>query len=370
MEGNVKSIQMIMKNVLLVLLVLTNLFSAQVITDTIFGKPKFVREYVKFLSTKGPYTFMEGDDEYGHSTRMEPEYLRSSMSESWFETNFCRYTNNKTYYDENRNITREIWYYKSGDLVSEYQYKYDKRNRIIKISDSSNYSMGVKQNYYRNKDAKPFVSESVRTVYGEKPEKYGGFINSFPDMAVSEYDTIARRENVYYITNKKNIVNADGSYHEIRDSVFNKVLIRHNYYDTKWRMVKSIPIYIDNKGVSTNMGDYRTYDYDGFDRKVKETSYQRSGSVSYTTYQYNENDYVTDLQSFSKNRLLYQNKFSYDGNYIIKLETYSSSSTRDSLESHIVLFKYKFDKYKNWTRIIKNVNGKDLYEWRREIVYY
>ena len=35
-----------------------------------------------------------------------------------------------------------------------------------------------------------------------------------------------------------------------------------------------------------------------------------------------------------------------------------------------IIFKYKFDKHNNWIECIKNVDGKDLYLWKREIEYY
>ena len=43
---------------------------------------------------------------------------------------------------------------------------------------------------------------------------------------------------------------------------------------------------------------------------------------------------------------------------------------KNDLKPTEVIFKYKFDKQKNWTEVIKNVNGKDKYKWVREIEYY
>ena len=91
---------------LLLLFFLSSFFHSQVIKDSIFGKPKFAKESVIFLNDSGPFTFMSGDSEYGHAVIMTPKNLRERMRSTWFETDFCRYINNETYYDRNRNIVK------------------------------------------------------------------------------------------------------------------------------------------------------------------------------------------------------------------------------------------------------------------------
>ncbi len=65
-----------MKKLLSILLFLSIYGNSQVIKDTVLSKPKFVKEYVVFLNDSGPFTFMKGDDEYGHATIMRPDNLR------------------------------------------------------------------------------------------------------------------------------------------------------------------------------------------------------------------------------------------------------------------------------------------------------
>ncbi|AKK73143.1 hypothetical protein OK18_11420 [Chryseobacterium gallinarum] len=74
-----------MKQSLLLLFFFTTFFHSQVIKDSILGNPKSVKESVVFLNDSGPYTFMRGDDEYGHATIMKPKNLRESMRNSWFQ---------------------------------------------------------------------------------------------------------------------------------------------------------------------------------------------------------------------------------------------------------------------------------------------
>jgi len=138
-----------MKKLLLFIILTSTFINCQVIKDTVLGKPKFVKESVVFLNNSGPFTFMEGDDEYGHAMIMTPENLRNSMKDTWFETDFCRYINNETYYSENRNIIKETWYYKSGEIVDAYVYKYDYLNRLITEKSKNKYSERTIRNFMK-----------------------------------------------------------------------------------------------------------------------------------------------------------------------------------------------------------------------------
>ncbi len=146
--------------------------SSKIISDSLLGKPKYVKEYVVFLNNSHPYTFMKGDSEYGHAMIMEPENLRNSMKSSWFKTGFCRYINNETYYDKNRKVTKETWYYKSGRIVDDYDYTYDNLNRLLKERSKNNYSEKV-TNYIYDKNSKQarFVESSYK-IQNEPVERY------------------------------------------------------------------------------------------------------------------------------------------------------------------------------------------------------
>ena len=64
-------------------------------------------------------------------------------------------------------------------------------------------------------------------------------------------------------------------------------------------------------------------------------------------------------------------RFVYKNNHIEKLfYLVNGGMSKKDLKPTEIIFKYKFDKQKNWTEIIKNVNGNDLYKWVREIQYY
>jgi len=137
--------------------------NSKVVNGLILGNPKYVKEYVVFLNDSGPFTFMSGDNEYGHSIIMTPESLRASMQGTWFETDFCRYINNETYYDKNRNITKEIWYYRSGEIIDDYNYTYDHLGRLITEKSVNKYSKDFSQYFYeRNHKTAKFKKSSYQ----------------------------------------------------------------------------------------------------------------------------------------------------------------------------------------------------------------
>ncbi|QOW10214.1 hypothetical protein Q73A0000_07475 [Kaistella flava (ex Peng et al. 2021)] len=350
----------------------TQLFCGQIIRDTILGNPKFVKETVVFLTEIESYKFLSTDGDYGHATIMTPENLRKSMRDSWFGSAFCRYINNETYFDKNRNISNEKWFYKSGKLVGDYRYSYDRFNRLVFKSDSSDYATIKSKMFYQSCDSNPIFKETIRYKKDGTLQKRGGFLDTFPEKQISEYDVVNKVENVYLVTNKKNkIVSDEGAYQEIRDSIFNRYLIMQRYYNDRWQISKSVKFYTDYKNATRKSKEFYTYEYDELNRKIKESKYENDRLITSSLYTYNPQDYLIARKTFVNDRLLYSEKYSYENNYIVKLEikdNFGNESNQDL--NKIVTFKYKFDKQKNWTEITKIVDDKNLYVWKREIEYY
>ena len=195
--------------------------NGQVIKDSIFGKPKFVKEYVLFINESGPFTFMQGDSAYGHSIIMKPENLRGSMKHSWFSTNFCRYINNETWYNSKRNLTKEVWFEKSGELMNNYLYKYDKFNRLINVIDSSKYSLTKTNFYYEGKNQNPFFKEYISKDEDE-PEEYTFWNFKIPETILeSKYDPDSRTDSIFLLSN-----NINRTYTRMEDSIFYRKLSR------------------------------------------------------------------------------------------------------------------------------------------------
>lgn len=388
------------KILLLFILVLGIIIKAQqtnskIIKDSILGNPKYVKEYVVFLNDSGPFTFMQGDSEYGHAVMMIPSFLRKNMARSWFEADFCRYINNETYYDKKRNITKEIWYHKSGEIIDDYDYTYDRLNRLITEKSVNKYSKDSSQYFYtgNNKTAKfkkssyqwgnKSIERTVRNFDAEKP------------LFIIEFDSISKTDSVFVITNDIWKKVGERSYTSAKDSIYYKKLSRIKIYNNQYRVIeeKIFNYKDDYENKKIFQSGHTKYEYDSLGRITKETKIQddkyhyfipeKNGkyreeikegghaSISSTIYEYYNDGNLKIRTHLSQGNISDQIQFVYKNNQIEKLfylDTWGKS--KNDLKPVEVIFKYKFDKQKNWTEIIKNVDGKDLYKWVREIEYY
>jgi len=383
-----------MKPILFILSLLSVYCHSQVMTDTVLGKPKYMKEYVAFLNDSGPYTFMKGDDEYGHAMIMKPDNLRKSMEGSWFRTNFCRYINNETTYDKNHNVTKEIWYYKSGEIVDDYEYTYDNLNRLVTMKSKNSYSEDISR-YFYEKNSKTVIFKEYYYKWKDEPmRKYVGKYQNFQPMLITKFDTITKTDSIFIITNDiwKKVGNG---YTESKDSIYYKKLYRVKIYNNEYKVIdeKSFDYKLDYENKKIFLSGHFKYEYDEFGNLIKSTNikdgkyhyYTLSGKgkiieeektgdyaqTSYTTYKYTKDQKLERQTLYYKDNISYDLKFEYKGNYIVKLY-YLDAWGKDAknLKPIEVIFKYKFDKHNNWTQIIKNVDGKDLYKWIREIKYY
>ncbi|MEY8760764.1 hypothetical protein [Chryseobacterium tongliaoense] len=383
-----------MKQILFFSVFISVHFNSQAIKDSIFGKSKLVKEYVVFLNNSGPFTFMEGDDEYGHATIMKPENLRKSMAGSWFETDFCRYINNETYYNKNRNIIKETWYYKSGKIVDDYVYTYDNLNRLITKKSKNDYSESTYRFFYDKNSGIVKFREYYSKWKDEHMKKYVNNSESFKPLFVTEFDTITKTDSIFAITNNiwKKIGNG---YSEGKDSIYHKKLSMIKVYDNLYRVIEekyfnykddyqNKKIYLsrhlkyeyDNSGNVTRQTDFKDGKISSYviyenGKIIKEESIDDDGKKNYTIYTYTKDQKLQQRTIYYKGKVWHDVKFEYKDNYISKLYYLDKFGRQEQkVEPTIITFKYIFDKQKNWKEVIKNVNGKDLYKWVREIEYY
>ncbi|WP_143885640.1 hypothetical protein [Chryseobacterium binzhouense] len=369
--------------------------SSKIIKDSIFGKPKYVKEYVLFLNDSGPFTFMHGDDEYGHSVIMTPQNLRSRMSGTWFESDFCRYINNETYYDKNRNITKETWYYRSGDVVDDYDYTYDFLGRLINEKSTNKYSKTYKKYIYEGSSKKLKFTE-YRSKWEDEPTKVY-FINheKYNPFIITKFDTLTKTDSVFAVTDFVWNKLGKNSFLEGKDSVFRKRLTQVNFYDNDLQIKesKSFSYRSDHYNKKLFQRGYTKYERDTLGRIIKETQInddkyryyilEKNGkyreeiiggafaSISSTAYEYYDDGTLKTRKNFYQGNILNQIQFTYENNQIVKvLYLDAQGESKSDLKATEIVFKYKYDKYKNWTEVIKNVDGKDLYKWIRKIEYY
>lgn len=384
-----------MRQILFILTFLSPYFNSQVIKDSVLGKPKYVKEYVIFLNDSGPFTFMKGDDEYGHATIMKPKNLRESMSGTWFGSDFCRYINNETYYDKNRNITKETWYYRSGEIVDDYTYTYDRLGRLINERSTDKYSTTNKKNIYKGPSKKIKFIE-YRSKWENEPAKiYFGNREFYGPFLETKFDTLSKTDSIFAVTDFIWKKVGENSFQEGKDSIFRKKLCQVNFYDNEFQIKESkfFDYKIDRYNKKLFQSGYMKYERDSLGRIKKETQIQDDkyhyfvlekdgkyreeikdggyASTSSIIYEYYNDGNLKTKTHFYQGNISNQIQFVYKHNQIEKLfylDTWGKN--KEDLKPTEVIFKYKFDKQRNWTEIIKNVNGKDLYKWIRKIEYW
>lgn len=383
-----------MKAILLFFIFSSSFFYSQIIKDTVLGKPKSVKEFVIFLNESGPFTFMKGDDEYGHATIMKPKNLRLSMKGSWFETDFCRYINNETYYDKNRNIIKETWYYKSGEIVDDYVYTYDDLNRLMLEKSKNKYSERTSRYFYNGKNKNVKFKEHYSKWKDEPVKRYFNNIENIKPLFIAKYDTLSNTDSIFAITNNIWKGVGDGSYTRSNDTIYHKKLNCVKFYDNKYRIVeeKFFNYEDDLKNKKIYLNGHLKYEYDSYGNIIKKTnvddgkfySYMMSdsgkiikeekkdsfGKTSYTVYNYTKDQKLERETSYYNDNVSLDIRFEYKDNYITKVFYLDKFGQQNKIEPTVITFKYVFDKKNNWTEIIKNVDGKDLYKWIRKIEYY
>lgn len=370
------------------------LFNSQVIKDSILGKPKYVKEYVVFLSNSGPFTFMSGDDEYGHAVIKIPQFLRKNMTRSWFETDFCRYINNETYYDKNRNITKETWY-RSGEIVDDYDYTYDTLNRLVTEKSTNKYSKDSSKYFYEGNNKTAKFREYSSKWKNEPIKRYVRNFDSEKTLFETKFDSISKTDSIFMITNDIWKKVGERSYTSAKDSIYHKKLSRVKVYNNQYKVIeeKIFNFGEDYENKKIFLKEHLKYEYDqvgnmikqiyfkdgkfyyyimlGNGKIIKEEKLDEFGKTSYTVFSYTKNQKIERKTSYYSDKVSQEIRFEYKDNYINKLFYLDKFGREDKeVESTVILFKYKFDKQKNWTEVIKNVNGKDLYKWMREIIYY
>ena len=384
-----------MKKNLLLLLFITSFSFAQVIKDSILGKPKFVKEYVLFLNESGPRKFMEFDDEYGHATNMSPENLRQSMRTSWFETNFCRYINNETSYNKNHKITKETWFYKNGEIVDDYNYTYDHIGRLSNEKSVSKNSSRNKKYIYKGSSKKLKFTEYSSKWKDEPTETFFNNREGYTPFIVTKYDTLSKIDSIFTITDFIWKKVGENSFQEGNDSIFRKKLTQVNFYDDNFQIkeAKFFDYKLDRNNVDLFQDGSAKYEYDSLGRVIKETQIkddkyhyfilEKNGkyreevkeggyaSVSSIEYSYNNVGKLKTRTYFYQGNISDEISFEYNNDLIAKLYYLDTwGKEKKDIKPTLITFKYKFDKNNNWTECIKNVDGKDLYLWKREIKYY
>lgn len=369
-------------NLILALSLLWISFSHGQQKDTIYGQVKSVREQLNFLNENQQNMKLFSDEgDYGHHGFSNPKFTKSRFYNWWYNTPFVHYSNYHKELNEKGKPTYEVWFYKNGDTVAFFNYKYDKNDNLIQ-----------EKKYYEKDDY------TVRNFKYDKNNKLKSTIYySSDDPNLYSYSEFVYDENDNLIQSQD--FNDDGETYGTKYTHYPngkiKEVISYSPFkviekDNKRTLFKDGTGYnkLDRKFIYNENGDVieiQSYDGEFYSETapkmkgkilkeylngllVKETTLNRVGKIErYTSYSYNKENQKTNekyfVPEYPENNLSYEYYYDENGNQVKLIYTEKNNPI-------LVEFEYEFDNHRNWIKQIKSVNGKKLFVWTREIEYY
>ncbi|WP_312089740.1 hypothetical protein [Chryseobacterium sp.] len=346
--------------------------------DTIFGNVKKIKEKVIFLTEIENPQLLYYDD-YGHSGFMGPESTISRFKDVWYTSNHCHYINYERTFDKNGNILEDVWFGKKNNFLNSYKKIYNKENKIIKETDSTNYSIYTTNYYYSNYGEVNIIRQNNK--YDFFRHTYKKFKNN-KLQTLKEYDENGTVDEYKYFYNengklKYRIYKNPNSWKQeeerswsygVQDTVLTVYKDIVNVYDEKSRLLKfqTFDLYESNDNRKIPQIALQVeYKYENDNLVFTRKKYKNQAeTVNY--YKYNKVGAISERFCCNKDieKAMIIEKFQYKNGIISGLEY-----TEDG-KKYYIAFKYKFDSKNNWIEIIKNVDGKDLFKWTREIEYF
>ena len=348
--------------------------------DTIYGKVKSVREQLHFLDNERQnMKLYSTEGEYGHHGFSNADFTNNRFHSLWYNTPWVHYSNYYKEFNEIGKKTYEIWFYKDGDTVRTYRYRYDKQNNLTQTKSiyglddytCRNYTYDNENNvsssiYYVSDDPNlysytTYVRDSLSNLIQHK---------SFGEFGEEDYWKYAydkKNRKISKSIHKPYIYFNDGTtIRAIRDSVGLDKICEKYFYDSNNNLVETQYYYYHS---SNNLPSklYRKVKNEYNKGLLKKVIHIRDTIISYDEYQYDNQkrkikETVTSIKYPEINR---SSQYFYDiNNNIIKL-----IYTKDN-KPITIKFEYEFDKQNNWTKQVKLVNEEKLFVWTREINYY
>lgn len=346
--------------------------------NTFYGEVKSVREQLTFLDkNKQNMKLLSNEGDYGHYGFSDAQFTKDRFFSWWYHTPWVHYSNYYEEFNKQGKPTYEIWFYKNGDTVTSYEYKYDTQDNLIQVKEidkkgdytCTNYTYDYKNKviselYYISNDPNRYsYSEYIYNEKGQLAERQNFHEEGKEDGTKYIYDSKGRRKKILnhspYIwvkTDEKTRV-------EKRDSIGSNKIEREFFYNEENKIIE-IHSYNDDNEPKI----YRKTRNEYKNGLLKRTLYLTDTVINnYTAYEYDKDRRkIKEMHVFPKHpdsNLSSEYVYDKNGN-LIKL-IYTEKNT-----SIIVEFEYEFDSQKNWTKQIKSVNGEKLFVWTREIKYY
>ncbi|MFD2552525.1 hypothetical protein ACFSQP_11950 [Bizionia sediminis] len=343
--------------------------------DTIYGKVKLIREKLTFIDKKQAYDY---EAHYGFGN---PKATTERFNYLWYETPWTHYLNNLKTYNKKGKLEKEKWYYLNGDLVSIYEYKYDKNSNLIEEKETeSNYNKYViKYKYDFENKLRSTLSYSTENPDEYRYTEYIYYenvkpiqIKSFDEFGETtgrkfKYDEKGNKTQIIFHNPNIWVKNNKGS-SQVRDSIGHDKLIQQLIYD-------------DNNYLK-EIWHFNSNEFNNKKSKLqRKTKYKYEGNLLTHIYNIRVRDTLTNYKEFKydfKGRIINESKiyvnrpdenrtleyFYNENNYIIKL------IFNEKNNPIIIDFEYTFDKQNNWVKQVKSINGEKLFVWKRKIKYY
>ncbi len=354
--------------------------------DSLYGNVKRIREKVIFLTEIENLQLLYYDD-YGHSGFMGPESTISRFHDTWYSSNFCYYLNYERFFNPNRKIIKEYWYGKRDDFMNSYRYVYDKKERLISTIDSSEYSIDTRNHYFE--EYGDYVDENIiyenleLNIFSHNYKKYknGKVIRTknFDDNGtisenINHYNEFGKLDYIIY-KNPNTWKKLEGNSHSygVQDSIGVTYKNLINEYDIRNRLVKTRTFDLDSDKYSNDVIESgQTINiYEG-DNLITRFTSNKNDYQTYYNFRYNKSNQLIAKYCCEKditNAKIIQ-KYKYKTDIISDLTYEEESFETKKMVKYNISYSYKYDDNKNWTEIIKTVDGVKLYKWIREIEYY
>lgn len=350
--------------------------------DTIYGQVKSVREQLNFLDEdKQNMNLFSDEGDYGHHGFSSPKFTKSRFHKWWYNTPWVHYSNYYKKLNKKGKPTYEIWFYKNGDTVAYFNYKYDKNDNLIQEKKYYNKDDYTVRNYKYDKNNKlkstiyyvsddPNLYSYSEFVYDKNDnliqsqdfnndgETYGTKYTHYPNGKIKEV--------ISYSPFK--IIEKDNKRTLFKDGVGNDKLDRKFIYNKNGAIIETLSY----DGEFYNESEPRIRGKTLKEYKngllIKEMVLFRATKIErYTLYSYDKQRRKIKeekiIPEYPDNNLTIKYFYDNDGNQTKLI--YSKKNKPLTIE-----FDYVFDEQNNWIKQSKSVNGEKLYVWTREIEYF
>ncbi len=359
---------------------------SQVYKDTLYGNPKYIHEYVVFLTEKQNPQFLYNSD-YGHEGFLGNDFTKKKFKNVWFNNEWVYYINYEKFitYNKGKKTIKENWLLKDNSFLSGFSEKYDKRNRLIeKVLDSNNVhhfrKFEISYQLFNPKRIEkmilPLSKNEIRNEYyfnKHKKNKVSRFLNNKKGLdSIFIYDDKKKLIETSVLHKSKWKLTKENHLCFCPDSLGVKEVVYKFFYDSQDNLIAK-----ENYKLDENNHNYivskEEMEYDENNLLILRKLYSRerkSNSNEFSLINHSQEIFEYQDNKLYKKSYYYKSKlqswteYSYEGDNIVTVKYFENNNLS------LITFKYKFDHYQNWVEIVKNVNNKDLYIWKRDIEYY